>query len=359
MQRSLARYEQLIAEELAGIITPEDQAALDKAKAEIPAVNELWKAKNAVFAEKAVQEWADREMKPPAVSNWPVMKRYKRLLFVAASLLPLIVAFLIKGPPPETVCLSASSIELRLDNGTVFDLSYKRKEKKDMISLNAQDTFLTYTSSSNQQATLSVPEGKHYTITLSDGSRVYMNSSSSINFPLSFDDSSRKVSLSGEAYFEVAHDAKRPFTVSASNAKVSVLGTAFNVNSYDKEHPVVALVTGGVRFDAGKQSQVLKPGQAGFYTGKGIDTTNFSSRDLLGWRKGLFTFHDISLEDLCRMIPRWFGRKIVIDQAATGKRHCTGDFDRYLTLEKNLEQFKAQGVDYEVRGDVVHLVERK
>lgn len=356
MLRSLARYDQLIAEELAGIITPEDQAALDEAKAVFPEVNELWEAKHAVLTRAEVQKWADQQMTPPVVSNRPVMKRYKRVLLVAAVLLPIFVTYLISRPAPETVFLPPPTIELRLESGKVFDLSNARKEEGDLISLNIQDTILTFSSSSTEQATLSVPDGKDYSITLPDSTKVRLNSASSISFPLSFSATSRNVTLHGEAYFEVTRDPNRPFTVSMQNAKVEVVGTSFNVNSYDKKHPVVALVSGGVNFHAGKKSQALRPGQAGTYNGKGIDTTNFNAQDLLGWQQGLFKFRDASLEDLCKLIPRWFARKVVIDQPKADKGLYTGDFDRNKTLEENLEQLKYYGIGYEVKNDLVHII---
>ena len=359
MRRSLTRFDQLISEELAGIITPEDQAALDEAKAVFPEVNKLWELKHAIWARKEVQEWADRDMTPPVVSRRPVMKRYKRILIVAAILLAVLGTLIYKGIPPGTFSLPPRTLELRLENGKVYDLSYARHEEGDNISLNIQDTILSFSSTSNCTATLSVPEGKDYNINLPDGSTIRVNSASSISFPLSFDDTARNITLAGEAYFKVAREANRPFTVALSNAEVKVLGTEFNINSYDRKHPSVALVSGGVQLYAGKKSQVLKPGQIGTYTGKGIDTARFNPGELLGWRHGLFKFKETSLEDLCKVIPRWFGRKIVIDEPELGKDRFTGDFNRKNSLEENLGQFKMYGIDYKVENEVVHIIRQK
>src|SRR5690606_29878165 len=89
--------------------------------------------------------------------------------------------------------------------------------------------------SGNVMHTVSTPRGGQYQLTLSDGTRVWLNAATSVRFPAAFADSARRVELSGEAYFEVAHDAKRPFEVRSAGQAVRVLGTRFNVTAYADE----------------------------------------------------------------------------------------------------------------------------
>jgi ferric-dicitrate binding protein FerR (iron transport regulator) len=363
MSLPLTRYEQLIAEELAGIISPEDQAALDKAKAEHPEVYELWQEKHAVFAQHSVRSWLDEESVPPSVTAVPVVGRYKRMRLVAAGLAAVIIGgvyFLMPATKDKPLTAKAgTSIQLKLENGKVIDLSQEGKVQAGNISLSNQQKSLTYSANNTGEwATLSVPAGKDYKVTLSDGTEIFMNSATSLRFPISFNNTSnREVFISGEAYLKVSTDANRPFIVTMQEGAVKVLGTEFNVNSYEKGDLQVALVAGKVQFKAGSDSAILKPGYAATYTSQQIQTERFDADDLLSWRKGIFLFNDKALEDVFKVIPRWFGQEVVIDNPQTGKEHFTGVFDRNKTIQQNLDVLKVyNGIDYSIdENNVIHI----
>ena len=345
MRESLTHYEQLIAEELAGIISPADKAELDAAKAEIPEVNQLWEERHALFAEREVREWADLEMTPPAVSRWSIPKRYKRALLVACVTI-IFSCFLYKwNPVPETGYLAGNTIELRLDNGKTYDLSRIGKIEDDLVSLDIREKSLIINSTSTEYATLIVPEGKKYEVKLADTTLVSLNSASCLRFPLSFKaDKYRHVKASGEAYFKVAPDAERPFSVIIPEGIIQVLGTEFNVKNYDKKRSQVALVSGKVRLQEGKQTVELRPGVAGTFTGKGIDTAAFIPGEMLSWRNGIYIYREETLEEVFKVVARWTGMKVVFVDPALKEKRYTGEFNHNLPLEKFFESMMVHGV---------------
>src|SRR5690606_14528239 len=120
---------------------------------------------------------------------------------------------------------------------------------------NAGDSEISYNK-------ITTPRGGQYQLTLADGSRVWLNAASSITFPTLFSGNDREVNITGEVYFEVAHDAKMPFRVVVNNMEVQVLGTRFNVNAYEGEEAIkTTLLEGSVEVSEGKESVLIKPGE--------------------------------------------------------------------------------------------------
>ncbi|MRG49020.1 DUF4974 domain-containing protein [Chitinophaga sp. SYP-B3965] len=369
MSLPLTRYEQLIAEELAGIITSEDQAALDKAKADHPEVYELWKEQQSLFAQEDVRSWLEQDTPPPVIDAPPVVVRrgqVRRVLMVTTSIAAITVLIIgsiyFLGHKEEsvlTVNTRKPAIELKLENGSVIDLSQEGKVQAGNISLSNQQKSLTYSAGNNKEmATLSVPAGKDYKVTLSDGTEIFMNSATSLRFPISFNNAStREVTITGEAYIKVTKDPSHPFIVNTPEGSVQVLGTEFNINSYEKGDFHVALVEGKVQFKAGRDSAILKPGFSAVYKNNNIQTERFDADDVLSWRKGIFLFNDKALEEVFKVIPRWFGQEVVIDNPTVGKEHFTGLFDRNKTIQQNLDVLKAyNGIDYSIDGNnVIHI----
>lgn len=364
MSLSSTRIEQLIAEELAGIITPEDKAILDKAKAEDPEVYKYWEEKHAIFEEYSIQRWLDEKMTPPDVSAIPPRRSNKNKWFAVAACFALLVLaykFLV-NPHINKTSVSASAIQLRLENGKVFDLSGDTIIRIDNTLLQSKMGALTYlsTSTSIESATLFVPAGKEYKLTLLDGSELFMNSATSVRFPLSFNKASaREIGLTGEAYVKAAKNANQPLMLKLSgSASVKVLGTEFNVSSYDNEKQEIALVNGKVLFSAGLDSSLLTPGLVGSYSvGSKIHTEPFDADEILSWRKGIFLFNDKPLKEVFNVIPRWFGMEVVLDNPKVGKQYFTGSFDRNKSIEENLDVLKAyNSIDYSIdENKVIHI----
>ena len=147
--------------------------------------------------------------------------------------------------------------------------------------------------------TLSVPAGGQFKVVLADGTRVWLNASSSLHYPLVFGNGKRVVELTGEGYFEVAKDPAHPFEVQVGSSTVQVLGTHFNVNAYADE-PVmkVVLAEGSVKLN---NSMVLKPGEGAAVEANGkMEKSRADLAAVLAWKDGQFVFREASLESLMR-----------------------------------------------------------
>lgn len=163
--------------------------------------------------------------------------------------------------------------------------------------------------------------GERKLITLSDGSKITLNNSSSIKFPAHFADKDRKVSLSGEAFFDVAHDPHKPFIVSTGKLSIQVLGTSFNIHSYPAEKNIeVTVATGKVAVSVAHQktSWMLTPGQQLSYQQENGQATKstVNPNDYTGWQKGALIFKNEPLEMICKRLERWYAVKINIKTTA-------------------------------------------
>lgn len=167
---------------------------------------------------------------------------------------------------------------------------------------------------------LSTPRGMDFKLTLPDGSEVWLNAESSIAFPSSFISGERRVELSGEAFFKVAHNARKPFTVTTGRMNVKVLGTEFNMRSYKSEAPRVSLVKGSVAI-INPENQVtecrLKPGQDAWRDGKGVlHVSQADTYSVTQWVEGFFYFDDAPLVNILRDLGRWYNLGVVFNNSA-------------------------------------------
>lgn len=249
----------------------------------------------------------------------------------------------------DVAASTSQHIQLQLANGQLIDLNTDTSKiiAGNVVMKNANKT-LTYTaqSAAAEYATLRVPAGKDYTIHLSDGTAIQLNAATSIRFPLSFTGNTREVYINGEAYLKVSKNSK-PFVVHLPNSIVRVLGTEFNVNTYDSGVTKVALVKGAVKLCSKVDSFQLKPGQEAVSSMTKISTHNFDEVDVLSWREGKFLFSNTKLEEVCRVIPRWFGITLQLDNKEVANKHFSGTIDRNQPVEDVLKALKAtNGIDY-------------
>lgn len=170
--------------------------------------------------------------------------------------------------------------------------------------------------------TMSTPKGQQISLVLADGSRVWLNAASSIRFPSAFTGDMRKVEVTGEVYFEVAHasDPRRkrsiPFTVVANGTTVEVLGTHFNINAYtDEPFITTTLLEGAVKVRKGSQEVRLSPGQQSVLTPDGQLTinTHVNTEEIMAWKEGYFHFESASLATVLRQFSRWYNVDIVFE----------------------------------------------
>lgn len=160
--------------------------------------------------------------------------------------------------------------------------------------------------------TLSTPKGGQYQLSLPDGTKVRLNAASSITYPTSFSKTARQVKVTGEAYFQVAKDASRPFRVSAAATEVEVLGTHFNISAYENEPAVATTLEEGsvnVRVTATGQSQRLSPGQQALVPRGQKKISLVEQADMeetFAWIHGTIAFHDADVATIMRALERWY-----------------------------------------------------
>lgn len=198
--------------------------------------------------------------------------------------------------------------------------------------------------------TLTTPRGGQYSITLTDGTKVWLNSASSLRWPVTFDDKHRTVELTGEGYFEVALHASRPFRVLVSNMEIKVLGTHFNIMAYPDEPQLRAtLLEGAVSIRHDKNSVLLIPGQqAQVGSGGKIQVArNADTEQVIAWKNGVFNFSGSDIETTMRQIARWYD--VEVDYQRKIVEHFNGSIPRNASIEKVLTMLKHTGVvDFEM-----------
>ena len=189
---------------------------------------------------------------------------------------------------------------------------------------------------------MSTPRGGQYQLTLPDGSVIWLNAESSITYPTVFSGNERKVSITGEVYFEVVKDKSKPFKVIAGDQQIEVLGTHFNINAYkDEDHVKTSLLEGSVKVN----QQILKPGEA-FQNGK-VNATNVAQD--IAWKNGIFNFNNQSLAQVMRQLARWYNLEVVYPEGVPRKEYG-GEMGRNLTLSQVLKGLENSGIYFELEG---------
>ncbi len=211
-----------------------------------------------------------------------------------------------------------------------------------------------HTAATPASNTMRTPRGGQHRLTLPDGSVVWLNAASSITFPPLFQGREREVSMTGEAYFEIARDPARPFYVTVNDRlRVAVLGTSFNINAYDDESSInTVLVEGSVRVNHDNASRVLTPGQQALVAADG-DITLRNDVDLqaeTAWKNGEFYFGEkTDFGAIMRQIARWYDIEVEYHGNVTG--HIGGSISRNAKLSLVLQMLeKAEGIKFEVQG---------
>jgi len=210
--------------------------------------------------------------------------------------------------------------------------------------------------------TIRTPRGGQYQIILADGTKVWLNASSSLDFPSHFSGDSRKVKLSGEAYFEVAHDTMKPFFVQTAESEVEVLGTSFNVMAYpDEQHSQITLLTGAVKVNRDEETIRLLPGQQAEIKRNSdvvhIHTVNTEA--IVAWKNGIFLFDQSELSQAMRQVGRWYNADIeYMDKVPAVK--LTGMVSRKDSLSVLLDILEhAGGLEIDVQGNKIMVKQSK
>ncbi|MBX3253742.1 MAG: FecR family protein [Chitinophagaceae bacterium] len=249
---------------------------------------------------------------------------------------------------------------LTLSNGQEIELNTKGGEviMDGELPIANNDGELKYSGSGKTvYNTMTTPNGGQYKITLSDGSKVWLNAASSVTYPTHFEGMAREVSITGEAYFEVAHDKTKPFIVQTpGGSRVEVLGTHFNVNAYgDEAYQTTTLVEGKVRVAKLSGTVHLKPGfQAKVANVQGTDSseditvTEADVEEATGWKNNLFVFNKADIPFIMRQLSRWYDLDVTY-KGEIPKRNFLGKIPRNIPLSQMLSALKLVGVNFEIK----------
>ena len=254
-----------------------------------------------------------------------------------------------------------------------LDTQEQRLEDGQGVSLSADSTGLRYEAKAGAEDvvvdsavvnTLLVPRGGVYRIALADGTQVWLNSDSRLEYPESFAGGVREVRLQGEAYFDVRSDSLRPFVVRTGLGDVTVLGTEFNVKCYPDEESVVAtLVEGSVSFANAKVGDTrLEPGcQLTFDQETGaFRMERVNVRYYVGWKDDVLIFQNERLEDIMRVLSRWYDVTVVFENERVKNLVFSGNLDKYDDISTFFKLFElSSSVRFSVLGDYIYVGEQK
>ncbi len=191
---------------------------------------------------------------------------------------------------------------------------------------------------------LTTPAGGQYEVLLADGSRVWLNASSSLKFPSSFTGRERNVELTGEGYFEISKSKDQPFIVNAREMKVEVLGTHFNINAYpDEQLLATTLIEGSVKLSHRSNSVLLKPHeQASIKNGSFKIQKHIDIKDVLAWKEGYFLFDNEEIHSVMRKLSRWYNVKVEYEDPQVNEEFI-GKISKFKNISEILKLLQATG----------------
>lgn len=207
---------------------------------------------------------------------------------------------------------------------------------------------------------LNVPEGRDFKVTLSDGTEVWLNSGSRLSYPSHFNGSDRTVELSGEAYFKVHHDARRPFVVKAGGVTIRDIGTEFNVNCYPDAPAHVTLVEGVVAVVRPEGTVRLAPGDDAVVSNEHLSIRKVDVADVVSWRDGIIPFNDASLREVAVYLCRWYGLNLVSQDEGQLDERLHFVLDRHDSVQAAVDMLRdVSGTEITLSGHNLYIGKRR
>jgi len=255
---------------------------------------------------------------------------------------------------------------LTLSDGTVIDLTKKstgliKNEKGTMIEKTGDGAIMYEKLSEGKEAAfnqIDIPRGGQFILSLSDGTKVWMNALSTLKFPEQFTGSERVVELSGEAFFDVAKDQQHPFVVRISDKdQVRVLGTQFNVFAYhDEDTKKITLVEGSVDVSNQTSNVKIRPGQQALISNVTISVEKHADvESVTGWKDGRFVFRDADIYNIMRQAERWYDVNVIYRR--TSSQHFNFSISRNEPLSKLLHLMELTGkIHFKTENKTVYVL---
>lgn len=220
-----------------------------------------------------------------------------------------------------------------------------------------EDGLVSYTGGGSPTSrdfnTITAPAGGKYSVVLPDGSRIWLNAESSITFPTAFSPEERSVKISGEVYFEIAKDTRRPFSVQVGTLqKVRVLGTHFNINAYrDESNITTTLLEGSVEVlpSGNARPVMLKPGEQAALSGSGRINVrgDINTEEIVAWKNGMFQFEKASIETIMRQLSRWYNVDVVYEGTIPSKTF-SGKIDQRAKASEAIDILSFTGLNFRI-----------
>lgn len=339
-----------------GLCTPEEQAILH-------AWLNQYAADEAYGLDELLEEYeVERTMKR---KRWLQWLPYAAVLLMTSATTWYFWPYEGKGPVPDDQIVGTDDIQpggnratLILSDGSTIDLSEMQSgivvedkrilyegEAGDLIPLQSEVTPLM----------LSTPKGGTYQITLSDGTKVWLNAESTLKYPSRFNGMERVVEVEGEAYFLVAKNPEKPFKVISRGQEIEVLGTAFNVMAYADERAVkTTLVEGKValKVDGSGARISLEPNEQSILLGADLRKHQVDVRPYVAWKDGEFNFDNTPLTDMMKQMSRWYGVDVSYAHEVP-KDRFSGTVSRNVSLQTILELLRISEVDYRIENNTL------
>lgn len=268
----------------------------------------------------------------------------------------------------EQILPGSNKATLTLNNGKTIDLkstSETELKENDGTTIQVDSTTLNYQLAQNSTTTkdiynkVDIPRGGEYKLTLSDGTKVYLNSMSSLRFPVQFTQDTRLVELQGEAYFEVSKTGQH-FIVKTNDMEIEVLGTTFNISAYAEEEYQATLVNGSVRIrTADGTNRILKPSEQACVTPgsneinvRVVDTAFYTS-----WINGKINFKDQRLEDIMKSLSRWYDMEVIYTDEKAKDVRFGCNINRYSEITPFVNLLEKTGkVSIDVEGKTIKII---
>ena len=331
------------------------QSAMNREHASAPDVEAAWHDVSQQLGLPTTEEDVDATHQATPAS-WLKVRPFVRWAAGIAAVITLIVGYRYWSGLQESlpVNVNADSFAVHvpdsIDEVTITTADGRARQVKKEMALDKSADAVTPA----QLMALSVPRGQDYHLTLADGTQVWLNAESRLEFPDRFNGNTREVRLKGEAYFEVKKDAKRPFIVHTDYLTTRVLGTSFNVRAYSRKDASVTLVSGRVQVKADDLTQVLSPGEQAALTGSQLAVKAVDTYPITQWKEGFFYFDNESLFSIMQELARWSGVNVSFDDRSKMNVRLHFVVERSKSLREAVANLNALGVVHaEVDGNMV------
>lgn len=373
------RAEELIRKYLAGTATPEEEALLEswyiaEAQSQPDVAGEpRYPEIEAEILESLRAEQRDL-LKPDQRTAKSPIRLWPRIAAAAVVLILLSAGalFIVRKVPTEPVAQlqqpkndilpAGTRATLTLIDGRTIALDstarhlLARQANAAVSSLDGQLIYSTNESDrtgspgSTAYNTLTTRPGEHYSLLLPDGTKVWLNAASSVIYPVVFNGNERKVTVTGEVYFEIVHNARQPFKIAVRNELVQDIGTHLNINAYDDESTInTTLLEGRIKVSKGLVSAILAPGQQAMI---GPDDSSFQLRQVsadeaIAWKNGYFYFNRADIQTVMRQLARWYNVQVVY-KGEISRKTFKGKVYRNINASEALQILSYFGAHFQI-----------